>query len=226
MSADNACLQGLCSTYRYHEHLPYIIDVSQAVELDHPQSTEFLRKDLNNIRTYFARQGLPLTSILGLRTSWAFVTGFENAVVFTEGIGDTTPVDILAQWVQEQDPQTLEDDQADAIFLTSHLPRSLHDVADSYDPIPGPAVPVEPSQLSDPLGNEMQDIGTSFPGAHQRGKAEVDSGDEVDDDSDGAAEESEDQASDRPRGFRHEGRDDKRVSIIELQADLTFMTGT
>ncbi|MBN1280372.1 MAG: serine protein kinase RIO [Candidatus Thermoplasmatota archaeon] len=37
------------------QHKPYIIDVGQAVHLDHPSSQEFLKRDIHNIVQYFTR---------------------------------------------------------------------------------------------------------------------------------------------------------------------------
>lgn len=40
----------------------YIIDVSQAVSLDHPNALEYLLRDLANIVKFFSKQGLPVPS--------------------------------------------------------------------------------------------------------------------------------------------------------------------
>ena len=42
----------------YFEDIIYVIDVSQAVEIDHPRALEFLRLDLQNINNFFKRKGL------------------------------------------------------------------------------------------------------------------------------------------------------------------------
>jgi RIO kinase 1 len=39
-------------------HKPYIIDVGQAVLLDHPSSLEFLKRDIHNIVHYFKKYGI------------------------------------------------------------------------------------------------------------------------------------------------------------------------
>ncbi|MEK6843258.1 MAG: serine protein kinase RIO [Candidatus Micrarchaeota archaeon] len=40
-----------------HKEMPYIIDVGQAVLLHHPQSEEFLRRDLLNVLKFFEKNG-------------------------------------------------------------------------------------------------------------------------------------------------------------------------
>jgi RIO kinase 1 len=37
---------------------PYLIDVGQAVLLDHPSSSEFLKRDIHNILHYFKKYGI------------------------------------------------------------------------------------------------------------------------------------------------------------------------
>ena len=48
-------LSALCCSY-HRGHL-ICIDVSQSVEHEHPQATEFLRRDCTNVNDYFKRQG-------------------------------------------------------------------------------------------------------------------------------------------------------------------------
>lgn len=40
----------------YHEEKPWIIDVSQSVEHDHPRSLDFLRMDIKNVNDFFKRK--------------------------------------------------------------------------------------------------------------------------------------------------------------------------
>lgn len=42
----------------YYQGEVYVIDVSQAVEHDHPMSLDFLRRDCSNINEFFKRRGL------------------------------------------------------------------------------------------------------------------------------------------------------------------------
>ena len=39
----------------YHQRKPYLIDLGQAVLLDHPNAHEFLKRDLHNLSTFFKK---------------------------------------------------------------------------------------------------------------------------------------------------------------------------
>ena len=60
----------------------FIIDVSQAVLTDHPKSSEFLLRDLNNINQYFTGLGV---EVIPLDKIFKWVTGFEaNEILIYE----------------------------------------------------------------------------------------------------------------------------------------------
>ena len=42
----------------WHEARVHVIDVSQAVEHDHPMSMDFLRRDCVNVNEFFSRRGV------------------------------------------------------------------------------------------------------------------------------------------------------------------------
>ena len=48
----------------------YIIDVSQAVDLDHPRALEFLQEDASHINAFFRRAGI---AVLTMRQLFDFV---------------------------------------------------------------------------------------------------------------------------------------------------------
>lgn len=55
----------------YHDDTVYVIDVSQAVENDHPMALDFLRRDCNIIREFFKRK---IDRVLTTREMFLFVT--------------------------------------------------------------------------------------------------------------------------------------------------------
>lgn len=60
----------------------FIIDVSQSVLTDHPKSSEFLLRDLNNINQYFTGLGV---EVIPLNKIFTWVTGFEaNEILIYE----------------------------------------------------------------------------------------------------------------------------------------------
>ena len=123
-----------------------IIDVSQAVDLDHPRAFDFLRADAAHVSAFFARLGVPP---LGLREVFDFVV---NPTDHGGVEGEGRVLDALLAAAVERvhggggggrgERQTaeaalaglsLEDDAAaasDAVFAAAYIPRRLLDVAD------------------------------------------------------------------------------------------------
>ena len=58
----------------------YIIDVSQSVDLDHPNALEFLRRDASNVNDFFARNGV---ATLSVRTVFNFCVDESISQVHT-----------------------------------------------------------------------------------------------------------------------------------------------
>lgn len=46
----------------WHDNRPVVIDVSQAVETNHPFASDFLRKDISNVTDFFQKKGLRVLS--------------------------------------------------------------------------------------------------------------------------------------------------------------------
>lgn len=65
----------------YYKNEVYVIDVSQAVEHDHPMSLDFLRRDCANINDYFNKKGL---EVLSNKQTFDFVT----ALVMPNGLDE------------------------------------------------------------------------------------------------------------------------------------------
>ena len=58
-------------TYMLHvQDELYIIDVSQAVDLDHPRALEFLQEDASHVNAFFRRAGI---AVLTTRQLFEFV---------------------------------------------------------------------------------------------------------------------------------------------------------
>lgn len=70
---DCGLIHGDFSEYNllYHQGRIVVIDVSQSVELSHPLSLEFLRKDITNTNDFFARKGVV---VLNKMDVFAYVT--------------------------------------------------------------------------------------------------------------------------------------------------------
>jgi RIO kinase 1 len=122
----------------YHKGLLAIIDVSQSVEHDHPHAFDFLRSDVKNVESFFAKAGV---RGLGPRRCFEFVIRER----FGQSRDVETDAEALERWLSEQAEQEDEDNQRgvgatveadaraheDEVFLRSYIPRTLNEV---YDP--------------------------------------------------------------------------------------------
>lgn len=70
----------------YHRGTPYIIDVSQSVEHDHPNALVFLRADCANVTTFF-RKRLKLTSVMTAQELFEFVVARPDVLGDLHSIG-------------------------------------------------------------------------------------------------------------------------------------------
>ncbi len=119
----------------YHEGHPFIIDVSQSVEHDHPSAFDFLRSDIKNVEDFFARMGV---RCLGLRRCFEFIV--KEKLDTTEMLNDE---DVLKQWLEltaseapsgnDDATKTASGQSAheDTVFKQSYIPRTLGEL---YDP--------------------------------------------------------------------------------------------
>lgn len=106
----------------YHEGHLVIIDVSQAVEHDHPQALEFLRKDCANVTDFFRRNEV---CVMTVKELFDFVTDIT--------ITDTNIEDYLERAQQraaERGPGEVsaEDEVSEAVFQQIFIPRTLDEV--------------------------------------------------------------------------------------------------
>ena len=91
----------------------YVIDVSQAVEMDHPHALDFLKRDCQNINAFFARKGVDVLSLRGLYEFVVRAKRVEVEELIEEGLGGD------------------EEDNVEAeIFKNAWKPTSLHQISD------------------------------------------------------------------------------------------------
>jgi RIO kinase 1 len=122
----------------WHKNQIYVIDVSQSVETDHPAALDFLRKDVSNVNDYFAKVGD--LNVMSTRQLFDFITTviddneqaekehLENVMREVEdGVKNSAQQSEQVRRMQDQ-----QDAVDEAVFMSSFLPRSLHQVAD-YD---------------------------------------------------------------------------------------------
>jgi RIO kinase 1 len=111
----------------YHEGKQWIIDVSQAVEHDHPRSLEFLRMDVKNISDFFRSRNV---EVLSERKAFAFVTNEQGAkdVKEQESIEQLLR-DLIGKQPLTEDEQRKEDENDD-VFRNQYIPQTLDQVYD------------------------------------------------------------------------------------------------
>jgi RIO kinase 1 len=104
----------------FHNDTPWIIDVSQSVEHDHPRSFDFLRMDTKNVNDFFRRKEVHVLTdrqVFGIITA---SSGYQDLAHTKESIDKimTNRTDL------EQD----EDEVENEVFRNQYIPQSLHDV--------------------------------------------------------------------------------------------------
>lgn len=107
----------------YHSGVLYIIDVSQSVEGDHPQSLDFLKRDCVNVNNFFGRcmEGNPI----GVQKLFDFVVTKELPAAVTEGSDEGVVKKLLAEALERS-----EEDADDAVFMQTWIPSHLDQVND------------------------------------------------------------------------------------------------
>jgi len=103
----------------YHKGELWIIDVSQAVDLDHPKALDFLREDCKHVNDYFRRNGVATLNMREL---------FDFAV--DPSITDDN-IDAALERLMEiagSRPIGAADDVDDAVFSQAYIPRKLEEV--------------------------------------------------------------------------------------------------
>jgi RIO kinase 1 len=194
---------------RLHAGHAWIIDVSQSVEHDHPRAYEFLRNDVRNIRAFFESRGC---RVLSRRAMWDYVTSESasggDARDTNEGGADSAGVATVLKMLEE------EQEEDDEVFMASFIPRSMAEMD-----LRGDAHVTSVLSAGGGAGervNASADTGVDA-GADAAGGAE---GDLLQDDD--ISENDSAAMPTRPRGFRHEDRDDKKVSrCIGVTVTLT-----
>ncbi|KAL4430675.1 hypothetical protein ABPG75_005931 [Micractinium tetrahymenae] len=106
-----------------HNNELHCIDVSQAVELDHPRAFDFLREDCQHVNDFFRRAGVATLTVREL---------FDFAVdpsFGAEGPELDAQLDRLMELAASR-PATLtaEQEVADRVFAQAYIPKKLDDV--------------------------------------------------------------------------------------------------
>ncbi|KAM1981587.1 hypothetical protein ACFX15_038062 [Malus domestica] len=107
------------NTLYFEGHL-YIIDVSQAVDLDYPHALDFLREDCVHVSDFFKKHGVAVMTIRELFDFIVDPTISDDAV--------ESYLDMLQQKVMARGDISAEEEIADSVFVQSYIPKTLDDV--------------------------------------------------------------------------------------------------
>ncbi|KAJ4375980.1 Serine/threonine-protein kinase rio1 [Neocucurbitaria cava] len=111
----------------YHEGRQWIIDVSQAVEHDHPRSLEFLRMDVKNVSDFFRSRNV---ETLSERHAFIYVTSETGA----KDIKDQEKIEEQVRALLGKTPLTEEErkreEEDDEVFRNQYIPQTLDQVYD------------------------------------------------------------------------------------------------
>ncbi|XP_054784000.1 uncharacterized protein LOC129290961 [Prosopis cineraria] len=111
----------------YFEGHLYIIDVSQAVDLDHPHALDFLREDSVHVSAFFRKHGV---AVMTIRELFDFIVD--------PSITDDT-VDSYLEEVQRKilarGDLSVEDEIADSVFVQAYIPKTLDDVKNAEEDV-------------------------------------------------------------------------------------------
>ncbi|KAK4387346.1 Serine/threonine-protein kinase rio1 [Sesamum angolense] len=105
----------------YFEGHLYIIDVSQAVDLDHPHALDFLREDCIHVSDFFKKRGV---AVMTIRELFDFIV---------DPTIDDDSVDSYLEEAQQKilargDVISTEEEIADSVFVQSFIPKTLDHV--------------------------------------------------------------------------------------------------
>ncbi|KPI34469.1 Serine/threonine-protein kinase rio1 [Cyphellophora attinorum] len=199
----------------YHDNKPYIIDVSQSVEHDHPRSLDFLRMDIKNVNDFFKRKTV---FVLSDRAVYDFIlqpspSSHDQSTVEKE-------INNIMSTRKETD---LEESEVDnAVFRQQYIPQTLNEVYDAERDADMAATSGRNTLVYKDLLASKDEIQRSTTAKEQdsEDQASVASNNDSDNDSEeegsgGANLENSSNASDdephQPRGKRFQSKEDKKA---------------
>ena len=110
----------------FHNEKPWIIDVSQSVEHDHPRSLDFLRLDIKNVSDFCRRKEV---AVLSERKVFEYIIAPEGSVQLGEA---TANIDRLMAERNDADEEGTAQEEVDAaVFRKQYIPQTLDQVYDA-----------------------------------------------------------------------------------------------
>ncbi|CAL1389115.1 unnamed protein product [Linum trigynum] len=110
----------------YYEGHLHIIDVSQAVDLDHPRALDFLREDCVHVSDFFKKHGV---AVMNIRELFDFIVDPTIADDSVESYLEQVQQNIMSR------DATAEDEIADSVFVQAYIPKTLDDVKNAEEDV-------------------------------------------------------------------------------------------
>ncbi|XP_021286104.1 serine/threonine-protein kinase rio1-like [Herrania umbratica] len=111
----------------YFEGHLYIIDVSQAVDLDHPHALDFLREDCVHVSDFFKKHGV---AVMKIRELFDFIVD----PTITDDSVDSY-LEEVQQKILARGDMSVEDEIADSVFVQSYIPKALDHVKNAEEDV-------------------------------------------------------------------------------------------
>ena len=183
----------------FHKDKPYIIDVSQSVEHDHPRSLDFLRMDIKNVNDFFKRK-----SVNALRDRVVY-----EWLLKPEGSTKLKDLNVEVDNLMVNQSEEVEDEVDNEVFRKQYIPQTLNDVYDAERDVQQSRSEGRDALVYKDLLAGTKDgaetVTSEADGAQST--AESDAGSASDDDSDFDSDEEPGQ----PRGKRFQDKDEKKA---------------
>lgn len=109
----------------YYEGHLYIIDVSQAVDLDHPHALDFLREDCLHVSDFFRKNGV---AVMTIRELFDFIV---DPTIADEAVDSY--LEEVQQKILARGDISAEEQIADSVFVQSFIPKTLEQVKDAEE---------------------------------------------------------------------------------------------
>lgn len=112
----------------YFEGHLYIIDVSQAVDLDHPHALVFLREDCIHVSDFFKKHGV---AVMTIRELFDFIVD----PTIDDGSVDSYLEEAQRKILARGDVISAEEEIADSVFVQTYIPKTLDDVKNAEEDV-------------------------------------------------------------------------------------------
>ncbi|QCD99184.1 RIO kinase 1 [Vigna unguiculata] len=111
----------------YYEGHLYIIDVSQAVEHEHPHALDFLREDCVHVSDFFKKHGV---AVMTIRELFDFIV---DATIADDAVDSY--LEEMQRKILARGDVSVEDEIADSVFVQSFIPKTLDDVENAEEDV-------------------------------------------------------------------------------------------